>query len=339
MHISGKSKKDRVHDNDSISGSVSSLSTPGSGPFQDRRFGAGQPIGEADPGVNSEDEDEFAFDDISHKSSTSSLNPKMKNTPHMPPSQSPLAIHSTSSIPNAIKNSANDEDLKLRSKTMAGSTGVPAPSKPPRTASESGQVDDWEAKLYGKNLDGSSDSLKRRSWDTRVPLSSIKSVTEEFQTHERSNYNSASTTAPTSPNLNEQKSQPQQPAQRDDKPQPLPRSGTLESIVEREQLNNINNANNDSLNGSGKDKKSDKRFRLGIFRKNESIDDVRLPKNGLHQKQFGERIIIGHENDYLKQIEVSPELLNKYEGKSREVSDTGDMQLRTMNYNLFVCFF
>lgn len=302
MHISGKSKKDKAHDNDSTSGSVSSISTPGSGPFQERRFGGGQAAGEADPGVISEDEDEFVFDNLSNKSSASSINLKPKNTPQMPASQSPLAIHSTSSIPHIVSSSA-EEDIKLRSKTLSTPS---APSKPPRTASDTPQVDEWEAKLYGKHLDGSSDSLKRRSWDSRVPLSSAKNETEEFQTHERQT--ATSTTAPTSPNLDEQKHH----IHRDEKPQPLPRSGTLDSIVEKEQ---------DSA--AAKDKKSDKRFnsKLKFFRKdkNESIEDVRALKNGLHQKQFGERIIIGHENDFLKQIEVSPELLNKYEGKSREV--------------------
>lgn len=204
---------------------------------------------------------------------------------------------------------------------------VSAPSKPPRINGDSQQVDEWEAKLYGKHLDGSSDSLKRRSWDSRVPLSAVKGEMAEFQTHERNSYNSTSTTAPTSPNLDEQKHNHHQhhqlQQQRDEKPQPLPRSGTLDSIVEREHLNNINNTN-DALNGSSKDKKSDKRFsnKLKYFRKDksEAIEDVRLQKNGLHQKQFGERIIIGHENDFLKRIEVSPELLNKYEGKTREVN-------------------
>lgn len=302
VHISGKSKKDKVHDNDSITGSVSSISTPGSGPFPERRFGGGQAAGEADPGVISEDEDEFVFDNLSNKSSASSINLKPKNTPQMPPSQSPLAIHSTSSIPHIVSSSA-EEDIKLRSKTLS----TTAPSKPPRTASDTPQVDEWEAKLYGKHLDGSSDSLKRRSWDSRVPLSSVKNETEEFHAHERNNV-VTSTTAPTSPNLDEQKHH----NHRDDKPQPLPRSGTLDSIVEKEQDSAV-----------AKDKKSDKRFtsKFKHFRKdkNETIDDIRMLKNGLHQKQFGERIIIGHENDFLKQVEVSPELLNKYEGKSREV--------------------
>lgn len=312
VHITGKSKKDKVNDNDSISGSVSSVSTPGSG--QERRFGNGQAVGEADPGVISEDEDEFVFDNLSNKSSASSINLKPKNTPQLPP-PSPLAIHSTSSIPNSV-NSSTEEDIKLRSKTLS----TTAPSKPPRTSGDTLQVDEWEAKLYGKHTDGSSDSLKRRSWDSRVPLSSAKSETEELQAHER---NGTSTTAPTSPNLDEQKHH-----QREDKPMPLPRSGTLDSIVERDH----------SLVAT-KDKKSDKRFanKLKYFRKDkhESSEDVRSLKAGLQQKQFGERIIIGHENDYNKQIEVSPELLNKYEGKTREVSDFLPMKIIDSTFFIF----
>ncbi|KRF99662.1 uncharacterized protein Dwil_GK24953 [Drosophila willistoni] len=75
LHIKGKKKhpSDGGDDNSSFSGSFASLGTPTSS-TGGRRRGQGQRAGEADPGVISEDEDEFVFDNLSHKSSGSSLN-------------------------------------------------------------------------------------------------------------------------------------------------------------------------------------------------------------------------------------------------------------------------
>lgn len=74
MHITGKKGKDKdkdKQDTDSMAGSTSNVwPTPDMG--QQRR--RPQEKGEADPGVISEDEDEFAFENLSHKSSGSSLN-------------------------------------------------------------------------------------------------------------------------------------------------------------------------------------------------------------------------------------------------------------------------
>lgn len=79
-----------------------------------------------DPGVISEDEDEFTFDNLSHKSSGSSLN-----------------------VNPALENLAGGEFLRRSTK------GPPA--KPPRILPASEKpLDEWEQKLYGK-----SDSLKR----------------------------------------------------------------------------------------------------------------------------------------------------------------------------------
>jgi len=312
VHITGKSKKDKAGENDSISGSVSSLSTPGSGPFQQRRFISGQAASEADPGVISEDEDEFVFDNLSNKSSASSINVKPKNTQNAPTPPSPLAVQSNTS--HSSVTASNEDDIKFRTKLSL------TPVKPPR-ASDEAEVDEWEQKLYGKNSDLTvSEPLKRLSWDARVPLNKFDEMTMGM---DKNNYQQ-SVTAPTSPNLNEQKSHEQE--QINEKPQPLPRTGTLESIVEK------HHETPEPVIEKEKKEKSEKRFanKLKYFRKekSESHDDfgrgVTANKNVANQqKQFGERIIIGHENEHLligghKTIEVPPDVLKKYEGKSRE---------------------
>ncbi|XP_034101130.1 rab11 family-interacting protein 1 isoform X3 [Drosophila albomicans] len=81
LHIRSKKKHADGDDSGSFSGSFASIGTPNSsnglgsgiGGGSGRRRG-GQRAGEADPGVISEDEDEFVFDNLSHKSSGSSLN-------------------------------------------------------------------------------------------------------------------------------------------------------------------------------------------------------------------------------------------------------------------------
>lgn len=306
VHISGKSKK--VQDNDSISGSVSSIGTPGSGQFQQRRYVSGQGIGDADPGVISEDDDEFAFDNLSNKSSASSINLKGRsNQQHLPPAPSPLAINSNSSYASKNDDDQSDESGNNRSNTI--------PTKPPRNPLSAPEVDEWEAKLYGSRLEKSSDSLKRLSWDTRVPLNKDETYDNDDK----------SITAPVTPNLSDQhnnEQNEQRSIEFNGKPQPLPRSGTFENITEKQTSTPI-------IMDKEKKEKSDKRLsnKFKYFRKDkhETNDDNRTNKSHNGQsRQFGERIIIGHENDVLggghhKQYEVPQELLRKYEGKSREV--------------------
>lgn len=201
--------------------------------------------------------------------------------------------------------SVNNEDIKLRSKTLPPPA---APSKPPRITPEPTQkVDEWEAKLYGKHLEiGSSDSLKRRSWESsRVPLST-KEETDELKDQQE---HVLASTAPTTPNLEDQKK-----TESIEKPRPLPRSATLESIEERDrELKEVK---------IEKKEKTEKRFgKLKYFRKDkaESVEDLKS-KLASSQKQFGERIFIGHENDlHQSNVKLSPELMIKYDGKSREV--------------------
>lgn len=317
MHLSNKPKKDKYGDGDSIAtGSSLSINTPAVRLDGPRKFVpaalSGKEEGNVDPGVNSEDEDEFVFDNLSHKSSGSSLNIARSSNQHLGvahlPPPSPLSKHSTSAL---------DLDIKLRSQTL------PPPSKPPRVTPEppaapsAAKVDEWETKLYGKNLDiGSSDSLKRRSWESsRVPLGTANNSSKSTHIEETTNPDHIlSSTAPTTPNLEDQKR-----AENLDKPKPLPRSATLESIEEKER------------DEKAAAEKTEKRFlnKLKYFSKKdraESVEDLKSkygssPKEPTH-RFGGERIIIGHENDLGRRTEqkVSPELLKKYDGKTREVN-------------------
>lgn len=216
----------------------------------------------------------------------------------------PTNSHQTPPSPLASNSSkSTDEDIRLRSKTLP-------PSKPPRINGDSStqKVDEWEAKLYGKHLEvGSSDSLKRRSWESsRVMLSSQQDIHES--TKESGNEHVLANTAPTTPNLEDQK---RTTSEQVDKPKPLPRSATLESIVEKEK----------ETKEEVVEKKPEKRLSKFKYFRKEKTDSLEDIKHKLGNKQFGERIIIGHENDIKRHgAEVPQELLKKYDGKSREVN-------------------
>ena len=260
----------------------------------------------------SEDEDEFAFDNLSHKSSGSSLNTRHKSN-------------------NLILTKGQDD---LSSTPAARNSSTLPPIKPKRNVNETptkeSSVDEWEAKLYGRNHEiGSTDSLKRRSWD-RVPLNAEQEKVKELeatieeQSMERISLD-ASVTAPASPSMSE-------------KPLPLPRAATAaEPIVTM----------NASPNMSPKSIKSEKNEKENIFskkwknfkkeltpNKHEKSDEA--IKNQYNRSSGGERIIIGGDSfntqayienstiEFSKELQsnpvkVSESILKKYDGKSKEV--------------------
>lgn len=188
MHLQSK-KKSKDSDDNSISGSFASIDTPNSSNGGSRRYG--QRAGEADPGVISEDEDEFVFDNLSHKSSGSSLNIRSTGLQlpaqqhYLPKNPSPLLglngkVAGKQQPHSRDYNLVNEEELEeLENDFSVRAHTLPPPSKPPRTQQANERTDkqdlnEWEKKLYGKHLDiSTSDSLKRRSWETaRVPLTS-----------------------------------------------------------------------------------------------------------------------------------------------------------------------
>ncbi|XP_063616862.1 rab11 family-interacting protein 2 [Cydia splendana] len=145
-------KKDKKSDSSSLSGSIgnlknSALSTP------DHSTPKTLPT-EADPGVISEDEDEFAFDDLSHKSSGSSLNVNTLPRGHK---------YTPSPMNASLENLGGGEFLRRStSSNLANSDkSVPVPQKPvrlsldtftpPRPPSQIIDKDDeWSQKLYSK---------------------------------------------------------------------------------------------------------------------------------------------------------------------------------------------
>ncbi|KRK06946.1 rab11 family-interacting protein 1 isoform X5 [Drosophila yakuba] len=113
LHIRSKKKNQEAgaDDSSSFGGSFASLGTPNSSNGRGQNGGSGrrrggQRAGEADPGVISEDEDEFVFDNLSHKSSGSSLNiqrsglqPPPVSTPNFAPRHpSPLLNNGVSGV-------------------------------------------------------------------------------------------------------------------------------------------------------------------------------------------------------------------------------------------------
>uniref|UniRef100_A0A182PFB1 Uncharacterized protein n=1 Tax=Anopheles epiroticus TaxID=199890 RepID=A0A182PFB1_9DIPT len=351
MHISGigkkESRKDRDGGDDSsmYSGSYSSLAGAGGGgsvtpagaalhPSSGGRQSK-QTFGDADPGVISEDEDEFVLDNLSHKSSNGSLNLRAANAPFAAAS-TPFAAAST--------------PLETTARESEGGVETPVAASAP---AGSEKVDEWEQKLYGKHLDiGNTDSLKRRSWESsRVMLSARREEAEQepeqVEPQPADPQKGRSVTAPTSPELdgkaNHQSSGKQAPAA---VPKPLPRAGSQEvAIVGRHSPAPEGKPEKESF--TKKLKHFVKEHRGGGGHRADSLENLSSTvaagtvqahkKHGL-LKQHGsgtadQRIIIGGENGeqiaaavaaaaasqrQSKLAQVSPETLAKYEGKSRE---------------------
>ncbi|XP_018578954.1 rab11 family-interacting protein 2 isoform X2 [Anoplophora glabripennis] len=162
MNLKGKKKGGHSEDDASSIGSVGSLKIRSNnlGKFRSR-----QTLEDADPGVVSEDEDEFTFDDLSHKSSASSLSQSANN-------------RTVSPVVKTSENPSPTENIKRNNLT-----GGIAPVKPPR--SDQKPQDEWESKLLGNKSKstlrpGSSESLNRRSWDSSKLASQIEEEPSEF---------------------------------------------------------------------------------------------------------------------------------------------------------------
>lgn len=336
MHITGKKKdKDKGgQDNDSMAGSTSNVWPT---PDQQRRRqlgSSGQMVGEADPGVISEDDDEFAFENLSHKSSGSSLNVRGYSAHHNQrlDKRSPAVSVNSSAVdvPSKAAEELEREDQVLASDYANRSMTLPA--KPQRTGAAASlaappRQDEWAEKLYGKTGSGSlgsSDSLKRRSWEpapavvARVPIDAV-TAEEPF---------SSSTTAPSSPVVKPASIRASLPvtvsAAAATIPQPLPRH-SMESIVE---------SSKSGKKTAEKENKFTKKLKyLRDFGKSDAVSSsspssaagqrvaIKPTLSGQFYNNQSERIIIGHENDVRQNTELPKEVLQRYEGKTREVSD------------------
>ncbi|XP_066158486.1 rab11 family-interacting protein 2 [Euwallacea fornicatus] len=256
MHLKGKKKGD-FDDGVSSIGSVGSLNMRSQ--TLNRHFKSRQTLDDADPGVVS-DEDEFTFDDLSHKSSASSLNVST-NVPATFPT-----INKTPVVDNPLPSSPT---TPVRTITKA----VTPPVKPPRSETKLPQ-DEWETKLFGNSKKGSlrpgsSESLNRRSWDSSKLASQIL---EETEVTENSSKNEDNISVKSTPEIKREE-----------------KDGMFSKLK--------NNFRKD------KDK-------IDLVERREKI-----------RSTSHERVIIGGEREIIPEKvtnHISNELLQKFEGKTRE---------------------
>ncbi|XP_035777969.1 rab11 family-interacting protein 1-like [Anopheles albimanus] len=199
-----------------------------------------QTFGDADPGVISEDEDEFVLDNLSHKSSTGSVshwpNPATAGFRRQP--DEPVAFSSTPLTHDGPAPSFGISKASS-SNSLAGGAGTESgdsegqkvqQSRQPGGESPAGKekMDEWEQKLYGKHLEiGSTDSLKRRSWESsRVMLSAARQEEQQQQQQEAAVEPAApepqARSVPTSPELDGMAGR--------SVPKPVPRAGSRQDV-------------------------------------------------------------------------------------------------------------
>ncbi|XP_059490957.1 rab11 family-interacting protein 1 isoform X2 [Neocloeon triangulifer] len=297
-HRSDSFKEEGSFDNSHVEDSPSFSRMTG------RTLGGGQIKGEADPGVISEDEDEFAFDELSHKSSASSLS----NSNAVPSSYS-----NTSTLPvaNSLENLAGGEFLRRTSELPPA---VAAPAKPPRNSPEKTTiVDEWDEKIFGRKdtISIGSGSLKRRSWKEEAPK--VEKQPEEPE--------------------KEKEKEPEKPPspKKTLAPQPMPRvpskSSFKEIIVETEKEEEKKKKDNNKENKEKEPKEKDGIFsrKLKAFKK-DSPNDLTPTKptvvSLINANAPYERIIIGGESDKpnprITSKRLPSEVMEKFKDKSRE---------------------
>ncbi|ENN76870.1 hypothetical protein YQE_06711, partial [Dendroctonus ponderosae] len=257
MHLKGK-KKEESDDGASSIGSVGSLNIRSQ--TLNRNYKSRQTLEDADPGVVS-DEDEFTFDDLSHKSSASSLsitaNTQVQNTP-----------------PTIIKTPPQENVGREPSSPVAPAVTKSPPAKPPRSEPKPHQ-DEWETKLFGNNKPkalrpGSSESLNRRSWDSSKLASQIVEESEMFDTLSKNDDNISIKSTP--------------------------------EVTKKEEKDGMFTKLKNN------------------FRKDKEKYDV-VDKHEKTASNSHERVIIGGEREVIPEKppnHVSSELLQKFEGKTRE---------------------
>lgn len=147
-------KKDKKNDSASLSGSIGNLKSPVLS-NQDHSTPK-RSSGEADPGVISEDEDEFAFDDLSHKSSGSSLNVQT--------SYAPRSFKYTPSPVNAsLENLGGGEFLRRSTSSTLAIPDKTVPQKPVRLSLDTFTPPQLPSQVIDKNDEWSQKLLPRKS--------------------------------------------------------------------------------------------------------------------------------------------------------------------------------
>lgn len=175
-------KKDKKSDSSSLSGSISNLksSTYSTPDHSTKRL-----QGEADPGVISEDDDEFAFDDLSHKSSGSSLNVQTLPRGHK---------YTPSPVNASLENLGGGEFLRRSTSSNLASSDKSIPQKPVRLSLDTftppqqpstqpiDKNDEWSQKLYSNPKSSSQLSIDREkssSLERNKKLDSPSSLKEK----------------------------------------------------------------------------------------------------------------------------------------------------------------
>uniref|UniRef100_A0A2M4ACQ8 Protein kinase c conserved region 2 n=1 Tax=Anopheles triannulatus TaxID=58253 RepID=A0A2M4ACQ8_9DIPT len=325
-----------------------------------------QTFGDADPGVISEDEDEFVLDNLSHKSSTGSVshqwpNPKTGSTGAG--SQRFAADISYTSTPLADGRSFGFSKSSS-SNSLAGATGAAtatAVATPGETESGGKQqrqqqqsrhgespakekMDEWEQKLYGKHLEiGSTDSLKRRSWESSRVMTALGRQEELQQQQQQQQQEAAgepvtlavpepqARSVPTSPELDGMSSRAA--------PKPVPRAGSRQD-VSRESVQETIKPEKESFTKKIKHLIKDHGHHHSRADSLENLTAVVVPQRKLNGSKQGspfgheQRIIIGGETVGTElgqraaakaaaaaaaaSMPLAPQTLAKYEGKSHE---------------------
>ncbi|KAK2588746.1 hypothetical protein KPH14_001633 [Odynerus spinipes] len=272
-----------------------------------------QEPGEADPGVISEDEDEFTFDDLSHKSSASSL-----NGPPLGGVNGAKKSNSITSVASAASSGHNNvgQEVQRATSTTTPTAITAAPNKPPRYAMSSSTTsltkienqkdDEWGLKLYGKQVNAP------KRWESNR-LSNPKILIDDTK-DDRSDLSPAQSPSPTS-------------RFRDT---PEPTSPAPREIIHHRSREEkfFSHKEKSSKEEKSKDKKEEKHAVRSPKDEKHAKKDKRKEKenktkeiNDEHHPS-SERIIIGGEDafkgDTLSRGRLPHEILAKFEGKSRE---------------------
>ncbi|XP_052862649.1 rab11 family-interacting protein 1 isoform X2 [Anopheles cruzii] len=336
MHIpaigrkGGKERTDGVSEDGSYSGSGSGRTSGG----VIKSAGSQQTFGDADPGVISEDEDEFVLDNLSHKSSSGSVHQWRPEAAAGAVQRSvSSSVEPGISKTNSYSSLTPDVDVWKQSKSAvtAGQEGI-----------KKEKLDEWEQKLYGKHLDiGSTDSLKRRSWEsTRVMLTAASGQDEQKVSGAAEVQSVEEQSVAGALSEDQGRSAPNSPKFGGTLPKPLPRANSENARKSRGDeavvaVGLSSPAVLVKLEGAKLEKESFT-TKFKHFIKDHGHTRVDTPENlspltaavgaaSAHRKQ---RIVIGEENGAVvlgprlsKAVgssQLSPETLAKYDGKSRD---------------------
>lgn len=274
-----------------------------------------QEPGDADPGVISEDEDEFTFDDLSHKSSASSLNaPTIGGVNGTKKSGSVTSVASAAS--SSAHNNVGHEAQRASSSTTVASASNPitiAPNKPPRFVTststtslskiENQKEDEWGLKLYGKQVNAPKRWENNKANNPKILINEIKDDRTDL-----------SPTQSPSPTFRFRDT-------------PEPSSPAPREIIQQRGKEDKISSNRDKLFKDKKEEKLNARSPKSDDNKH-TKKDKRKERDNLTKEMndenhpSSERIIIGGEDtfksDTTSKSRLPHEILSKFEGKSRE---------------------